>query len=276
MIAVDHPRISVRRQCDLLGMSRSGFYYEPAEPSSENLLLMRLLDEQYTHMPYYGVRRMHAWLDTVGHAVNIKRVRRLLRKMGLEAIYPKPNLSFNGTEHRRYPYLLHDVPILRENQVWSADITYIRLRGGFVYLVAILDWYSRYVLAWELSNTLDAGFCVEALDAALRRGQPDIFNTDQGVQFTSADFVGRLKKADVRISMDGKGRCFDNIFVERLWRSVKYEEVYLHDYASVGQARAGLGRYFTIYNEERLHQSLSYQTPAHVYWRGSSFAGGHA
>jgi putative transposase len=257
-------------------MSRSGFYYEPAEPSSENLLLMRLLDEQYTHMPYYGVRRMHAWLDTVGHAVNIKRVRRLLRKLGLEAIYPKPNLSFNGTEHRRYPYLLHDVPILRANQVWSADITYIRLRGGFVYLVAILDWHSRYVLAWELSNTLDAGFCVDALDAALSRGQPDIFNTDQGVQFTSADFVGRLEKADVQISMDGKGRCFDNIFVERLWRSVKYEEVYLHDYESVGQARAGLGRYFTIYNEERLHQSLSYQTPSDVYWRDSSFAGGHA
>jgi putative transposase len=276
MIALEHPKISVRRQCDLLGMSRSGFYYEPAEPSSENLLLMRLLDEQYTHMPYYGVRRMHAWLDTVGHAVNIKRVRRLLRKLGLEAIYPKPNLSFNGTEHRRYPYLLHGVPILRANQVWSADITYIRLRGGFVYLVAILDWHSRYVLAWELSNTLDAGFCVEALDTALRRGRPDIFNTDQGVQFTSADFVGRLEKADVRISMDGKGRCFDNIFVERLWRSVKYEEVYLHDYETVGQARAGLGRYFTIYNEERLHPSLSYQTPSDVYWRGSSFAGGHA
>ena len=274
MIALDHPRISVRRQCDLLGMSRSGFYYEPAETSSENLLLMRLLDEQYTHMPYYGVRRMHAWLDTVGHAVNIKRVRRLLRKLGLEAIYPKPNLSFNGTEHRRYPYLLHGVPILRANQVWSADITYIRLRGGFVYLVAILDWHSRYVLAWELSNTLDAGFCVEALDAALRRGQPDIFNTDQGVQFTSADFVGRLEKADVRISMDGKGRCFDNIFVERLWRSVKYEDIFLHDYETIGEVRTGLGRYFPMYNDERLHESLDYRTPGQVYFQG--FAGGHA
>lgn len=237
---------------------------------------MRLLDEQYTRTPFYGVRKMTEWLDTVGHHHDVKRIRRLLRLMGLHAIYPKPNLSFNGTDHLRYPYLLRGVPIQRGNQVWSADITYIRLRGGFVYLVAIMDWYSRYVLAWELSNTLDAGFCLEALDAALRRGQPDIFNTDQGVQFTCSDFVGRLKKADVQISMDGKGRCFDNIFNERLWRSVKYEEVYLHDYETPVDARSGLKRYFAFYNDVRLHQSLSYQTPAQVYWQGRSFIGGNA
>jgi putative transposase len=276
MIAFEHPKISVRRQCELLGVSRSGFYYEPEATNPEDLALMRLLDEQYTRTPFYGVRKMTAWLATVGHCHDVKRVRRLLRLMGLSAIYQKPNLSFNGTDHRRYPYLLRGVPIRRGNQVWSADITYIRLRGGFVYLVAILDWYSRYVLAWELSNTLDAGFCLEALDAALLRGQPDIFNTDQGAQFTCADFVGRLEKAEVAISMDGKGRCFDNIFTERLWRSVKYEEVFLHDYETVVDARAGLKRYFTFYNDERLHQSLSYQTPAQVYWQGSSFAGGHA
>jgi putative transposase len=275
MIVIEAPNISVRRQCELLGISRSGFYYQPAAVNPEDLALMRLLDEQYTRTPFYGVRKMKAWLETVECYPDVKRVRRLLRLMGLEAIYPKPNLSFNGTEHRRYPYLLRGVLIRRGNQVWSADITYIRLRGGFVYLVAIIDWYSRYVLAWELSNTLDAGFCLEALDTALLRGQPDIFNTDQGVQFTCSDFVGRLEKADVQISMDGQGRCFDNIFTERLWRSVKYEEVYLHDYETVAEARAGLKRYFTFYNDERLHQSLAYQTPAQVYCPGRSFTGGY-
>ena len=267
MITLGHPKLSVRQQIELLGFSRSGFYYEPVGESLEDLILMRLLDEQYTRMPFYGVRRMHAWLDSVGHHANIKCVRRLLRKMGLEAIYPKPRLSLNGADHRRYPYLLRGVLILRANQVWSTDITYIRLRGGFVYLVAIIDWYSRYVLAWELSNTLDAGFCLATLEAALRQGQPDIFNTDQGVQFTCSDFVGRLKQAKIQISMDGRGRCFDNIFVERLWRSVKYEEVYLHDYETVGQARTGLDRYFTLYNEERLHEALDYKTPQEVYWQ---------
>jgi putative transposase len=265
MIAPDHPRLSVRQQCELLGISRSGFYYEPVAVRPQDLLLMRLLDEQYTRTPFYGVRRMHAWLGSTGHGDGIDRVRRLLRKMGLEAIHPKPRLSFNGTAHRRYPYLLRDVPILRVNQVWSTDITYIRLRSGFVYLVAIIDWYSRYVLAWELSNTLDASFCLEALDRALSRGHSEIFNTDQGVQFTCSDFVGRLEQAKIQISMDGKGRCFDNIFVERLWRSVKYEEVYLHDYTSVSEARTGLGRYFTFYNDERLHESLDYKTPQDVY-----------
>jgi putative transposase len=267
MIALEDPKLSVRRQCELLGISRSGFYYEPVPTSPEDLALMRLLDEQYTRMPFYGVRRMKAWLETLGYYVGANRVRRLLRLMGLEAIYPKPHLSFNGTDHRRFPYLLRGVPILRGNQVWSADITYIRLRGGFVYLVAILDWFSRYVLAWELSNTLDAAFCMEALDAALRQGRPDIFNTDQGVQFTCSDFVTRLELANIQVSMDGRGRCFDNIFVERLWRSVKYEEVYLHDYETVGQARSGLGRYFTLYNDERLHESLDYRTPRDVYWQ---------
>ncbi len=273
MIALDHPKLSVRQQIELLGFSRSGFYYEPVAVSPEDLLLMRLLDEQYTKAPFYGVRRMHAWLTSTGHMDGIQRVRRLLRKMGLEAIYPKPRLSLNGTDHRRYPYLLRDVPILRVNQVWSTDITYIRLRGGFVYLVAIIDWHSRYVLAWGLSNTLDAGFCLEALDAALRRGHPDIFNTDQGVQFTCADFVGRLEQAKIQISMDGKGRCFDNIFVERLWRSVKYEEVYLHDYATVSEARAGLAWYFPFYNDERQHESLAYRTPGQVYSQGCRLAG---
>ena len=269
MIQIGHPELSVRRQCSLLGFSRSGFYYEPQGIDPEDLVLMRLLDEQYTRMPFYGVRKMKEWLGTLGYSVGPNRVRRLLRKMGLHAVYPKPRLSFNGTEHRRFPYLLRGVEILRPNQVWSTDITYIRLDGGFVYLVAILDWFSRYVLSWELSTSLDADFCLVALDSALRRGRPDIFNTDQGVQFTSSDFVGRLEKEEIRVSMDGKGRCFDNIFVERLWRSVKYEEVYLNDYQSVAEARTGLGKYFRLYNDERLHQSLAYLTPSAVHWQGA-------
>jgi putative transposase len=274
LIVPEHPMLSVRRQCELLGVSRGGFYYEPAAVNPEDLVLMRLLDEQYTRMPFYGVRKMTAWLKTVGYRTDVKRVRRLLRLMGLMAIYQKPNLSLNGTDHRRYPYLLRGVPILRRDQVWSTDITYIRLRGGFVYLVAIIDWFSRYVLAWRLSNTLDAGFCLEALDEALRRGLPDIFNSDQGVQFTSTDFTGRLEEAKVQISMDGRGRCFDNIFVERLWRSVKYEDIYLKDYETIGEVRTGLEHYFPMYNDERLHESLDYRTPGQVYFQG--FAGGHA
>jgi len=273
MIQIGHSELSVRRQCALLGIDRSGLYYEPVGPSAENLALMRLLDEQYTRTPFYGVRKMTKSLKNLGYHVGHKRVRRLLREMGLEAIYPKPNLSFNGAEHRRFPYLLRGMKILRPNQVWSADITYIRLEGGFVYLVAIIDWFSRYVLAWELSNTLEADFCLSALDTALRRGKPDIFNSDQGVQFTSDDFVGRLEKEKIQVSMDGRGRCFDNIFVERLWRSVKYEEVYLKDYGTAGEARTGLGRYFPFYNGERLHESLAYQTPSAVHWQGSLTGG---
>jgi putative transposase len=273
MIEIGHPELSVMRQCELLGISRSGFYYDSVGPSTQNLGLMRLLDEQYTRTPFYGVRKMTVWLHSLGFGVDVKRVRRLLRQMGIIAIYPKPRLSLGGPEHRKFPYLLRGVPISRVNQVWSTDITYIRLRQGFVYLVAIMDWYSRYVLAWELSNTLDAGFCVETLKAALRQGCPEIFNMDQGVQFTCEDFLGVLEGAEVRISMDGRGRVFDNIFVERLWRSVKYENVYLHDYETVSDARTGLGRYFPFYNEERFHESLAYQTPSAVHWRGS-LAGG--
>ncbi len=229
---------------------------------------MRLLDEQYTRCPFYGVRRMTAWLEHQGYPVNAKRVRRLLRKMGLLALYPKPSLSQPRVGAQVYPYLLRGVEIKRVNQVWSTDITYIRLLSGFIYLVAIIDWYSRYVLAWEVSNTLESSFCVAALDRALQQAAPEVFNSDQGTQFTSHLFTTRLKEHDIQISMDGRGRALDNIFVERLWRSVKYEEVYLKDYRHVPDAITGLGRYFEFYNRERLHQSLDYKTPEEVYRRG--------
>ncbi len=257
--------MSIERQCELLGLPRSSYYYEPVPESEENLRLMRLLDEQYTRTPFYGSRRMVAWLQTQGQMVNRKRVSRLLRLMGLEAIYPKPRLSLPGTPEQKYPYLLRGVSVERCNQVWSCDITYIRMPRGFVYLMAVMDWYSRYVLSWEVSVTLDTSFCLDALDRALRVATPEIFNNDQGVQFTSAEFTTRLKAADIRISWDGRGRALDNIFVERLWRSVKYEEVYLKDYASVPDAVSNLRDYFMFYNHERLHQSLDYQTPAQVY-----------
>jgi putative transposase len=231
----------------------------------ENLHLMRLLDEQYTRTPFYGTRKMTAWLQTQGYEVNRKRVMRLLRQMGLEAVYPKPRLSLPGLTQQRYPYLLRGMSITRCNQVWSCDITYIRLQRGFVYLMAVIDWFSRYVLSWEVSITLDTSFCLEALDRALKITTPEIFNSDQGVQFTSAEFTNRLKAAEIRISWDGRGRALDNIFVERLWRSVKYEEVYLKDYQSVADAVSNLRAYFTFYNQERLHQALDYQTPAQVY-----------
>lgn len=265
MIEPKHPSLSIRRQCELLDLTRSGLYYEPRGESSENLKLMRLIDEAYTRWPFYGVLRMTAWLRREGHAVNPKRIRRLMRLMGLEAIYAKPRLSASEKAHKRYPYLLRNAVIERADQVWSTDITYIRLRGGFVYLVAILDWHSRYVLSWELSNNLENEFCVRALEAALARGRPEIFNTDQGMQFTSEAFTGVLEGCEIAISMDGRGRAFDNIFSERLWRTVKYEEVYLKDYADIEEARRELRRYFRFYNQERLHQSLSYHTPAEVY-----------
>jgi putative transposase len=216
---------------------------------------MRLLDEQYTRTPFYGIGKMTAWLGSRGYEVNHKRVERLMRLMGIEAIYPKPHLSRAGEQAQRYPYLLRNLSIERVNQVWSTDITYIRLHHGFVYLVAILDWFSRYVLSWEVSITLDTSFCLEALDQALRVATPEIFNSDQGVQFTSTDFTKRLEAARIRISWDGKGRAFDTIFVERLWRSVKYEEVYLKDYQTVPEAVSNLRDYFTFYNQERLHQA---------------------
>jgi len=235
--------------------------------SQQNLLFMRLIDEQYTKTPFYGVPRMTAWLRLQGYLINPKRVARLMRKMGLAAIYPKPKTSRKGPAEKKYPYLLRGRLIDRPNQVWATDITYIRLTSGFVYLVAIIDWFSRYVLSWELSNSLDVFFCLSALERALRRAKPEIFNSDQGSQFTSEVFTHRLKAAEIAISWDGQGRVFDNIFVERLWRSVKYEEVYLNDYDSVPSAWQGLSRYFNFYNCERLHQSLDYQTPQSVYFQ---------
>ena len=265
LIEPEHPQLSLRRQGALLGLARSGVYYQPVGDRAEDLQLMRLLDAQYTETPCYGVRRMTAWLRDQGYAVNPKHTRRLLRQMGLEAIYPKPRLSQPAVGHAIYPYLLRGVTIGRVNQVWSADSTYLRLASGFVYLVAVIDWFSRYVLSWAVSITMDVAFCVEALDQALSQGQPEIFNTDQGAQFTSVAFTERLQKGGVRISMDGRGRALDNVFVERLWRSVKYEEVYVRDYQSAWDARRSLARYFAFYNGERLHQALGYRTPATVY-----------
>ena len=226
---------------------------------------MNLLDEQYTRMPWYGVVKMTEYIKRLGYSVGKYRIRRLLRRMGLEAVYPKKQTSMPSKEHRIYPYLLRGVQIVRSNQVWSADITYVRLLHGFVYLVAIIDWYSRYVLSWRVSNTLDAGFCIDALDEALAREKPDIFNTDQGTQFTSQPFTERLQSQEIKISMDGRGRVFDNIFVERLWRTVKYEDIYIKGYETVPEVKQGLTEYFRLYNNERLHQALQYKTPREVY-----------
>jgi putative transposase len=260
--------LTVRRQCQLLGLSRSSLYYEAVPETLDNLRLMRLIDEEYTAHPFLGSRRMSRWLSAQGEVVNRKRVQRLMRRMGLEAIYPKPKLSAAGRGHRIYPYLLRQVCIERPDQVWSTDITYVPLARGFMYLAAIIDWYSRYVLAWRLSNTLDGSFCLDMLEEALSRGQPEVFNTDQGVQFTAQAWTSRLERAGVAVSMDGRGRCLDNVFVERLWRSVKYEDIYIHRYEAVPQLQQGLGRYFPYYNEERFHQSLDYRTPAAVYRGG--------
>jgi putative transposase len=265
LIEPERSQITVARQCELLGLPRASYYYEPQPETAENMSLMRLLDEQYLRTPFYGVRRMTHWLRGQGYEVNVKHARRLLRTMGLEAIYPKRRTSVPSEENKVFPYLLREVKVAHPNQVWATDITYIRLARGFVYLVAIMDWFSRYVLAWELSLTLDTEFCLRALEAALQGGRPQIFNSDQGCQFTSAAFTRRLQGAGVQISMDGRGRAFDNIFVERLWRTVKYEEVYLRDYVNVEAARESLGRYFEFYNRERIHQSLAYRTPAVVY-----------
>jgi putative transposase len=258
----------VARQCELAGLARASYYYRPVGASAEELALLRLLDEQYTRTPFYGVRRMTAVLRQRGYGVNPKRVRRLLRTLGLSALAPQPGTSRAAPAHPVYPYLLRGVAVERVDQVWSSDITYIRLRGGFAYLAAVLDWHSRYVLSWALSNSLEVGFCLDVLEAALARGRPEIFNTDQGAQFTSPAFTGRLLTAGVQISMDGRGRALDNVFVERLWRSVKYEDVYLQDYGGMGEAQRGLGRYFGFYNGERPHQALGYRTPLAVYGDG--------
>lgn len=261
----EHEHLSVRRQCELLGINRASLYYQTAEESGENLRLMRRIDEQYTRCPFYGSRRLTAWLQDQGLEVNRKRVVRLMRVMGLEAVYPKPHLSQPGEGHKIYPYRLREVKVERVNQVWSTDITYIRLLRGFVYLVAVMDWFSRYVLSWTLSVSLEVDFCLRALKSALRRGRPEIFNSDQGSQFTSPRFTAELEERGIVISMDGRGRCLDNIFIERLWRSLKYEEVYLKDYRTVEEAEESIGRYFEFYNQRRLHQSLAYRTPAAVH-----------
>jgi putative transposase len=266
MIEPNHPQLSMRRQCELLGLNRSTLYYEPASESVENLHLMRLIDEQYLRTPFYGWPRMTACLHRQGYAVNHKRVQRLMQKMGLQAIYPKPKTTRASQERKVYPYLLRGLKISRPNFVWSADITYVPMRHGFMYLVAVIDWFSRYVLTWQLSNTLDGYFCLDALQQALRVGRPEMFNTDQGVQFTAHEFTGCLATAQIRISMDGRGRALDNIFIERLWRSVKYEDIYLKEYATVQELDVGLVDYFRFYNHERPHQSLAYRTPAEVHF----------
>jgi putative transposase len=265
LVEPDHPQLSVRRQCALLGLSRSSLYFQAAAETADNLRFMQLIDQEYTAHPFLGSRRLTRWLIEQGEAVNRKRVQRLMRVMGLEALYPKPKLSVHGRGHRIYPYLLRQVSIERPDQVWSTDITYVPLRAGFMYLAAILDWFSRYVIAWRLSNTLDGSFCLDMLEEALAQGCPEIFNTDQGVQFTAQAWTSRLESAGAAVSMDGRGRCLDNVFVERLWRTVKYEDIYLWRYETVPELQQGLRRYFRYYNEARGHQALAYRTPASVY-----------
>lgn len=260
MIEPTHYALSLRRQCELLGLARGSWYYEPAGETQQNLKLMRRIDELYLQRPYFGSRRVGDELK-----VNRKRVQRLMRLMGLEAIYPKPRTTLRNAEHKIYPYLLRNVAVVRPNQVWSTDITYIPMQGGFLYLTAVMDWFSRYVLAWRLSNSLDSTFCIEALEEALVGGQPEIFNTDQGVQFTSMAFTSCLASRGVAISMDGRGRALDNVFIERLWRTVKYEEVYLKDYDDAWQAETSLREYFEFYCHGRRHQALEKRTPAEVY-----------
>lgn len=261
MVRKDSSELSVRRQCALLSLCRGALYYKPREVSETNVALMRRIDELYTRYPFLGYRKLAVMLG-----VNAKRVLRLMRLMGLQAVYCKPNTSKPHPEHRIYPYLLKRLPILRSNQVWAADITYIRLSRGWCYLVAIIDWHSRYVLAWRLSANMESSFCVEALEEALTHGTPDIHNTDQGTQFTAQAFTSALTNAGVAISMDGKGSYQDNIFTERLWRTVKYEEVYTKEYVTIEQAKSALAAYFHFYNHERPHQALAYQTPAQIHF----------
>jgi len=265
LVEREHERISVARQCELLGMSRAAYYYEPWEWDEMALAMLRAIDEEYTRHPFLGKRRMRDYLAELGYDVGVKRARTLMAWLGLEAIYPKKNASASNREHKKYPYLLRNLPIVRPNQVWASDITYVRLRRGFAYLTVVMDWFSRYVIAWELSTTLDSDFCVRCLERALEVGKPEIFNTDQGVQYTSVDFTKTLLAADVRISMDGAGRCFDNIMVERLWRSVKQEEVYLKEYEDALDCRGHLGEYFEYYDFRRRHSRLRAR-PAEIYF----------
>jgi len=267
MVEPGHPDLSVARQCQLLAVRRSSFYYKPKPVTPEDLELMRLIDEQYLKTPFYGSRSMTKHFRRLGHKMNRKRVQRLMRLMGIEAVYPKPKTSKPHPEHKIYPYLLRNLNIDRPNQVWAADITYIPLKRGFMYLVAVMDWYSRKVLAWRLSNTLDADFCVSALEEAIRLyGRPEIFNTDQGSQFTSHAFTRTLEDNNIQTSMDGRGNFRDNIFIERLWWTVKYQYLYLHAFNDGAELRQGLRDWFSFYNQERFHQSLDDKTPDEVYY----------
>ena len=265
LIDAGHAKLSVRRQCELLGLARSTCYYEPVAETAENLALMKRIDEFYLRFPYWGSRSMTEGLRKSGQVVNRKRVQRLMRLMNLEAIYPKPRTSAPGPGHRIYPYLLRGVAVVRPDQVWSTDITYVPMRRGFLYLTVVLDWYSRFVLSWRLSNSLEGSFCLEALEEALRWGRPEVFNSDQGSQFTCRSFTGRLEEAGASVSMDGRGRALDNVFVERLWRTIKYEEIYLRSYEDGHEASERLGSYLWHYSHERFHQSLDYRTPWEVY-----------
>lgn len=267
MVVPDHPQLSVARQCQLLQIARSSFYYEPKSPTEEELDVMRAIDRQYLATPFYGSRRMCVVLRQQGYEVNRKRVQRLMRQLGIEAIYPKPRLSQRHQEHQVYPYLLRGLSITYPNQVWSTDITYLPVLKGHFYLVAIMDWFSRKVLSWRISTTLDVAFCLESLQEALARyGKPDIFNSDQGSQFTSKAFTDCLKADGIKISMDGRGRCHDNIFIERLWRSLKYELIYLMAFEDGIHLNREVNTWFTWYNKERPHQALDYSTPEQVYW----------
>lgn len=263
MIDKNKAKISLKRQCEILKISRSGLYYQSQD--REELEMMRLIDQLYTQCPFYGSRRIAKTLSSKGFFIGRKKARRLMRKRGLEAMYPKPSLSKANSEHKKYPYLLRGKTIDRVNQVWSTDITYIPLKNGFAYLVVVMDWYSRFILSWQLSNLLDADFCIETLERALQKSKPDIFNSDQGSQFTCKEFVEKLEDQEILLSMDGRGRALDNIFVERLWRSLKYEDIYLKDYATMEEAQKGIGEYIQFYNKKRVHQSLEYQTPFEVY-----------
>ena len=270
MVEMEAPGLTVSRQCRLLTIPRSTLYHKPQGESPGNLHIMKKIDELYTSRPFYGSRRVAVTLGAEGVPINRKRIQRLMRIMGLEAIYPKPRLSARGRDHKIYPYLLRNVAVTRRNHVWSTDFTYVPMQEGFMYLVAVIDWATRYVLSWRVSSTMDPDFCIEAAQNALTNGQPEIFNTDQGSQFTCHSFLKVFDKTDVSISMDGRGRALDNVFVERLWRSVKYEDIYLKDYSDGWELTKGMKKYFNFYNHERPHQALGYRTPASLYLQKKS------